>query len=165
MKAIILAAGKGERFYPFNHFRPKPMFPICNRPLLEWTVQRLVNAGLTEIGIVVGHNKGRIKNHFADGTRFGCTISYIEQPQQLGTADAACAAATFIGQDDFFVVHGDVFFGPNALPALQAAFATNGGNGVAGTCHTDHIEHHTRVNTGEQKHITAYTWKPRGGSG
>lgn len=110
MKAIILAAGKGDRFYPFNHYRPKPMFPICNRPLLEWTVERVADAGITDVGIVVGHRQGRIRSHFSDGSRFGCAITYIEQPEQLGTADAVCAAAEFIGKNDFLVVYGDLFF-------------------------------------------------------
>ena len=66
MKALILAAGKGERFFPFNVFRPKPMFPICNRPLLDWTVSRLVDAGITDIGIVVGHRGGRARNYFGE---------------------------------------------------------------------------------------------------
>ena len=84
MKAILLAAGKGERFYPFSHFRPKAMFPICNRPLLEWSVERLVAAGVTDIGVVIGHRGGRVRNHFGDGNRFGCEITYIEQREQLG---------------------------------------------------------------------------------
>ena len=91
MKALILAAGKGERFFPFNVFRPKPMFPICNRPLLAWTVSRLVNEGITDIGIVVGHRGGRARNYFGSGQRFGCRITYIEQSQ--AKRHSACGGA------------------------------------------------------------------------
>ena len=118
MKAIVLAAGKGDRFFPFGVFRPKPMFPICNRPLLEWLIERIVAAGITEIGIVIGHRGGRIRNHFGNGNRFGCAITYIEQSEAKGTAHAVCQSAIFIGKDDFLIVHGDLFLGPATIPII-----------------------------------------------
>ena len=86
MKAILLAAGKGERFFPWNVFRPKPMFPICNRPLLEWLLGRTVSAGITEVAMVIGHRGGRVRNHFGDGGQFGCSITYIEQTEPNGNS-------------------------------------------------------------------------------
>ena len=162
MRAIILAAGKGERFYPFNHYRPKPMFPICNRPLLEWTVERIVDAGITEVGIVVGHRQGRIRNHFSDGSRFGCVITYIEQSEQLGTANAVCAAAEYIGNSDFLVVYGDLFFEPTVLSQLLDAFSERS---VAAVHQSDQLSRRTRVETDGRENIVGYTWKPRSAAG
>ncbi len=162
MKAIILAAGKGDRFYPFNHYRPKPMFPICNRPLLEWTVERVADAGITDVGIVVGHRQGRIRSHFSDGSRFGCAITYIEQPEQLGTADAVCAAAEFIGKNDFLVVYGDLFFEPKVLSQLRDAFTDRS---VAAVHQSDQLSRRIRVETDGRENIVGYTWKPRSSAG
>ncbi len=162
MKALILAAGKGERFYPFNHYRPKPMFPICNRPLIEWTVERVVDAGFTDVGIVVGHRQGRIRSHFSDGSRFGCGITYIEQPEQLGTANAVCAAAEFIGRSDYLIVYGDLFFEPKVLSQLRDAFADRS---VAAVHQSDQLSRRIRVETDDRENVVGYTWKPRSSAG
>jgi len=164
MKAVVLAAGKGDRFFPFNVYRPKPMFPICNRPLLEWIVARTVQAGISDIGMVIGHRGGRIRNHFGDGNRFGCVISYIRQPQPLGTADAICAAADFVGADDFLVCLGDLFFGPQVIPRLQEAFRSRN-DGVAAVRRTDNLGRHVQAHMDADDRIVSYTWKPPGASG
>ena len=165
MKAVVLAAGKGDRFFPFAVFRPKPMFPICNRPLLEWLIERIVSAGITEIGIVIGHRGGRIRNHFGNGNRFGCAITYIEQSDPKGTAHAICQSADFIGEDNFLVVHGDLFLGPQTIPQLLDAFQDQNPPPVAGVHHTDHLESCIRPHIDKAGNITNYTWKPRGGEG
>ena len=165
MKALILAAGKGERFFPFNVFRPKPMFPICNRPLLEWTVSRLVDVGITDIGIVVGHRGGRARNYFGNGQRFGCKITYIEQPQPKGTAHAVGLASDFIGTDDVLVIFGDVFFSGDAVPHLLDVFKDRNCSGVAGIVQVDDLSSHIRAHVEKDQSLSSYTYKPRGGSG
>ena len=165
MKALILAAGKGERFFPFNVFRPKPMFPICNRPLMAWTISRLTAAGITDIGIVVGHRGGRARNYFGAGQRFGCHIAYIEQREPKGTAHAVGAASDFIGSDDVLVVFGDIFFGPDALPHLLDVFSATNSSGVAGVVHVDDLASHVRAHVERDQCVSSYTYKPRGGAG
>ena len=165
MKALILAAGKGERFFPFNVFRPKPMFPICNRPLLAWTLSRVVAAGITDVGIVVGHRGGRARNYFGNGQRFGCQITYIEQPETKGTAHAVGLSSNFIGKSDVLVINGDIFFSPNAIPHLLDTFKTQNCSGIAGTSHVDNLESHVRAHIEKDGTLSSYTWKPRGGSG
>lgn len=165
MKALILAAGQGERFFPFNVYRPKPMFHICNRPLLEWTLERVVQAGITDIGIVIGHRGGRIRNHFGNGNRFGCTITYIEQPTPKGTADAVNLAAKYLDTDDALVIFGDVFFGPQTLLHLLDTFKTQNGSGVAGVVHVPNLESHTRTHIEANNILSSYTDRPRNGSG
>jgi NDP-sugar pyrophosphorylase family protein len=165
MKALILAAGKGERFYPFNTYRPKPMFHICNRPLLEWTIERVVQAGITNIGIVIGHQGGRVRNHFGSGSRFGCQLTYIEQPEPKGTAHAVGLATKYLQTDDALVIYGDTFFGSTAIPQLLETFSLQKGAGVAGVVQVSNLESHTRAHI-EANHILAsYTDRPRSGSG
>jgi NDP-sugar pyrophosphorylase family protein len=165
MKALILAAGKGERFFPFNVYRPKPMFPICNRPLIEWTIARTVEAGITDIGIVIGHRGGRVRNHFGNGNRFGCAITYIEQPTPKGTAHAVGLAAPYLGTDDALIIHGDIFFGPHTIPHLLDAFTQHKSSGVASVVHVPNLESHTRAHVEPDGVISSYTDRPRNGSG
>ena len=162
MKAIVLAAGKGDRFHPFSHYRPKPMFPICNRPLLEWVIERIVAAGIRDVGIVVGHRHGRIRSHFSNGRRFGCEVTYIEQPEQLGTAHAVCAAADFIGTDDFLVAYGDLFFEQTVISQLLDGFTNRS---VAAVHHSEQLNRRIRIETDTVGNVVDYTWKPRSSTG
>lgn len=164
MKAVLLAAGKGERFYPFNAHRAKPMFPVCNRPLLDRLVERVVHAGLTDIAIVVAPRDGSVRSWFADGARFGCRITYVEQPDPAGTADAVVRAHDYIGSDPFTVLLGDLHVGPRVLPAVLEAYAA-ADHGVAATIDVDNVSEHTRVTVGGDGTLTDYVWKPRGGRG
>ena len=165
MKALILAAGKGERFYPFNIYRPKPMFHICNRPLLEWILERVLQAGITDIGIVIGHQGGRVRNHFGNGKRFGCQLTYIEQPAPKGTAQAVSLASQYLQTDDALIIYGDTFFGPQAIPQLLEAFSQQKGAGVAGVVQVSNLESHTRAHIEPNHTLSSYTDRPRGGSG
>ena len=121
-KAVILAAGKGEKFYPFSYFRPKPMFPVCNKPILEHILDKLVSTGIKEICIVVGYRKGRIKNYFGSGKRHNCNITYVEQKEPLGTADALLKAENFTRDEPFVLVYGDLVFGEKVIPSILKAF-------------------------------------------
>ncbi len=165
MKALILSAGKGERFFPFNIFRPKPMFPISNRPLLEWLLERFVQSGITDVGIVIGHRGGRVRNHFGNGNRFGCHITYIEQPTPKGTANAVCQALSYIASDDVIVAHGDIFINTQAIPTLLNAFTTQNRADIAGVVHMTDLESHVQAHIKTDQTISSYTWKPRGGAG
>jgi glucose-1-phosphate thymidylyltransferase len=159
MKALLLAAGKGERFYPFNTYRAKPMFPVCNRPLLAWLVDRVVSAGLDEIGIVVGWQDGSVRSYFGDGSRFGCSITYIDQPEPTGTADAVTRSRTFIGQDPVLVVLGDLHVPSDAIPTVVEAYEKHGQAGVAATVGVDNISEHTRATVDAQGLLSDYVCK------
>ena len=164
MKALLLAAGRGTRFYPFDTHRAKPMFPVCNRPLLAWTVDHLVEIGLTDIGIVVGRMGGTVRSHFGNGDRYGCKITYIEQPEPAGTADAVTCAADFIGNDDVLIVFGDLFAPAKSLKQVVDSFGS-AKTGVAATIDVDNISEHTKVTVDGNGALVDYVWKPRGGSG
>ncbi len=160
MKAVLLAAGAGRRFHPFNYYRPKPMFPIANKPVLQRAVEKLVAAGVTDIVIVVGHRKGRAINYFGDGSAFGCKISYAEQPAPLGTADALLRAKDFVQGEEFLVLYGDLLFGKETIPALLKALRESE-HGVAAVAPVDQLTRYTTVGIRDGK-LTDYTWKAPG---
>lgn len=106
MQAVVLAAGKGERLWPLTENRPKPMIPVANRPLLEHIVDALVDAGVSEIVLVVGSNRERVQRHFENGDTWGVDISYAVQDPQLGTGHALLQAEAQVGES-FIALNGD----------------------------------------------------------
>jgi glucose-1-phosphate thymidylyltransferase len=110
VKALILAAGHGTRLKPLTHASPKHMLPIANKPLLQYIVEQVRDAGIKKLGIVVGFKKEQIMEYFGDGKRFDLNITYIPQAERLGISHAIKTAKSFIGDDDFVVLLGDNLF-------------------------------------------------------
>ena len=113
MITVILAGGLGKRLRPLTSDRPKPMIQINNTPIIELQVKWLKKFGITDIIVLVGHLREKIKHHLADGEKFGVNISYIEENVPLGTGGALKNAKDHIiqnGNSDpgFFVINGDI---------------------------------------------------------
>ena len=106
MKVVIMAGGKGTRISSVKSDVPKPMIPICGKPILEWQVESLHNCGLTDITIVIGYLGHVIKDYFGDGSKFGAKISYFEETEPLGTAGALFKMQELT--EDFLLMCGDV---------------------------------------------------------
>jgi glucose-1-phosphate thymidylyltransferase len=108
MKGIVLAGGTGSRLRPITHTGPKQLVPVANKPVIQYGIEDLREAGITEIGVVLG-NKGReeIQAFLGDGSEFGVDITYIVQGEPLGLAHAAGCAREFVGDDDFVMYLGD----------------------------------------------------------
>ncbi|WP_277543651.1 sugar phosphate nucleotidyltransferase [Haloarcula laminariae] len=130
MKAVVLAAGTGQRFRPLTETRPKPMLPIGNKILLEHVIGALKTADVREIVIVVGYQSEHIQNHFGNGDE--CDIEYVTQERPLGTGDALLQAEHVIA-DDFLLVNGDRVVDTELLTRLQQAQQTVDGNHIAVT--------------------------------
>jgi mannose-1-phosphate guanylyltransferase len=110
---VILAGGLGKRLRPLTSDRPKPMIQINNTPIIELQVKWLKKFGITDIIILVGHLKEKIKHHLANGKKFGVNITYIEENEPLGTGGALKNAKDPIIQNGnshsgFFVINGDI---------------------------------------------------------
>jgi D,D-heptose 1,7-bisphosphate phosphatase len=105
--AVILAGGKGTRLRDVSAGLPKPLVPILGRPVLEYQIECLCRAGITDIVLVVGHLGERIREHFGDGTRFGARIGYFTETTPLGTAGCFAALRTRL-PERFLVLYGDV---------------------------------------------------------
>jgi D,D-heptose 1,7-bisphosphate phosphatase len=147
-----MAGGKGTRAEAIASDIPKPMIPICGKPILEHQINCLKKNGLTEIILVVGHLGEHIKDYFGDGGRFGCSISYFTETEPLGTAGALYKLEN--PTDDFILLNGDVIFDidftrmisfhkeknahatlavhPNSHPFDSALITTNSNNQVTG---------------------------------
>lgn len=110
MKGLILAGGLGTRLRPLTHTGAKQLIPIANKPVIFYAIEDLKDAGIEEIGIVVGHDKTRIesvKNAVGNGSRWGVKITYIEQDAPRGIGHAVLISESFIGKDNFVVYLGD----------------------------------------------------------
>lgn len=106
MKVIIMAGGKGTRIASVKSDVPKPMIPICGKPILEWQIENLKACGLTDITLVIGYLGHVIKEYFGDGEKFGVKISYFVEDSPLGTAGALFKMSELT--EDFLLLCGDV---------------------------------------------------------
>lgn len=109
MRAMILAAGKGERMRPLTLHTPKPLIPVAGVPLIEYHLRALAQAGVTEVVINHAWLGDRIEAHLGDGARFGLQIVYSKESQPLETGGGIYQALPLLGADPFILVNGDVF--------------------------------------------------------
>ena len=108
MKGIILHGGHGTRLRPLTHTGPKQLLPIANKAMSQYALEDLKNAGVTEIGIIIGDvYPEKVKEYYGDGCNFGVKITYIYQDQPKGIAHAVRLCKDFIGSDRFIVYLGD----------------------------------------------------------
>ena len=110
MKAVILAAGMGTRLRPVTLTMPKPLVPVANKSLIEYSIGILKNAGLQEIGIVVNDLQSPIIQKLGDGSSLDVSLEYIVQEEQLGLAHAVNLCRPFVGDEPFCVFLGDNIF-------------------------------------------------------
>lgn len=107
MKAVILAAGKGERLKEVTTHLPKPMIEYKGKPVLQHNIELCKRYGVSELYINTHHLHEVIQNYFLDGKRFGVKISYSIEKSLLGTSGAVNSFKSQLGNDPFFVVYGD----------------------------------------------------------
>ena len=107
MKAVVLAAGEGQRMRPLTATRPKVMLPIAGKPILEHLLDEVKGAGIMDFIFVVGYCDKQVRSYFGDGKKWGVKIDYSEQRKQLGTADAIRNVSTVV-DGNFLVINGDV---------------------------------------------------------
>lgn len=107
MKGLILSGGKGTRLRPLTFTQAKQLVPVANKPVLFYGIESLKEAGIEDIGIVVGDTKDEIKEAAGDGSRWGLRITYIEQEAPLGLAHAVKISEGFLGDESFVMYLGD----------------------------------------------------------
>lgn len=109
MRAMILAAGRGERMRPLTDHTPKPLLCVAGKPLIVWHLERLKQAGFTEIVINHAHLGAQIENTLGNGSSWGLTIQYSAENPALETAGGIARALPLLGDAPFLVINGDVF--------------------------------------------------------
>lgn len=109
MKAMLLAAGRGERLRPLTENLPKPMVEAGGRPLIFWQLERLAAAGFREVVINVSHLAERVIDQLGNGARFGLRIEYSREADPLETAGGIAWARDLLGDAPFVLANADVY--------------------------------------------------------
>lgn len=109
MRAMILAAGRGNRLRPLTDTIPKPLVPIRGKPLIAYHLENLQRAGVTEVVINVCHLGEKIQHYCGDGARFGVSIHYSVEPLALDSGGGICNALSHLGDAPFMLVNGDIW--------------------------------------------------------
>ncbi len=128
MKGMILAAGFGERMRPLTDNTPKPLLKVAGKPLIQFHVEALAAAGVTELVINLAHLGEQIEEYLGDGSRFGVQICYSWEEKPLETAGGIARALSLLGDSPFVLVNGDVWCDyrleklQDALPAHALAY-------------------------------------------
>lgn len=143
MKAMILAAGRGERMRPLTDHTPKPLLPAGGKPLIVWHIERLAKAGITELVINHAHLGAQIEEALGDGNRFGVQIHYSpEHPAALETAGGIAHALHLLGDGPFAVVNGDIWCDYDFAGLPQRAATLQLGNDAAHLVLVNNPAHH-----------------------
>ncbi|MDX1300546.1 MAG: sugar phosphate nucleotidyltransferase, partial [Pseudomonas sp.] len=109
MKAMILAAGKGERLRPLTLHTPKPLVRVAGVPLIEYHLRALAAAGFTEVVINHAWLGQQIEDYLGDGSRFGLSIAYSAEAEPLETGGGIFQALPLLGDQPFALINGDIF--------------------------------------------------------
>ena len=109
MKALVLAGGSGSRLRPITHTSAKQLVPVANKPVLFYALESLRDAGVTDVGMIVGGTAAEIEAAVGDGSQFDLRVTYIPQEAPLGLAHCVLIAREFLGDDEFVMYLGDNF--------------------------------------------------------
>ncbi|MDX8385650.1 MAG: nucleotidyltransferase family protein [Gallionella sp.] len=128
MRAMILAAGRGERMRPLTDRTPKPLLKVGGKPLIVWHIERLAHAGITDLIINHAHLGKQIESSLGDGSQFGVNIQYSNEGTALETAGGIAFALPLLGDAPFAVVNGDIWcdYDFAHLAPRATAFEANG---------------------------------------
>jgi glucose-1-phosphate thymidylyltransferase len=107
LKALIASGGRGTRLRPITHTRNKHLIPIANKPILHYAIEAAVDAGITEVAIVINADSDEVPQAIGDGSRWGIRITYIPQLTPGGLAQVVALAEEFVGKDQFIFYLGD----------------------------------------------------------
>jgi MurNAc alpha-1-phosphate uridylyltransferase len=144
MKAMILAAGRGERMRPLTDRVPKALLEAGGRPLVAHLIERLARSGYCEVVVNVSHLADMIERELGDGSRYGVRIIYSREAQPLETAGGIAFALPLLGDAPFLVVNSDIYSDFDLARLADPAAALARGRGLAHLVLVDNPAHHPR---------------------
>lgn len=163
MIGVILAAGKGTRMEPFSARYPKPILPICNKPLLHYQIKMMKELDIEEIIIVIGYLGHEIAQIFGDGSDLGVKIRYVEQKETLGIAHALGKLEPHISSP-FLLSLGDIFFVTEGLRSMKEKMIADNASVVLAVKYEDDpevIKRNFTVLLGDDNRAKRVIEKPR----
>ncbi len=162
LAGAILAAGKGSRLIPISENYPKPLLPICNKPIVQYQMEYMKDLGIDEIFVVVGHLQEHFENTFGDGSRLGLKLHFLEQESQIGIAHAVSKLERHI-HSPFILFLGDIFIIPNNLKKLLDIFYDKEAGAVLATKidTPDNIKRNFAIRLDEDGRVIRVIEKPR----
>jgi glucose-1-phosphate thymidylyltransferase len=160
MKGLILSGGTGSRLYPLTYTSAKQLIPVANKPILFRVIETIRDAGIDDIGIVVGSTAEQIKEAVGRGGRWGVNITYIPQEKPLGLAHAVKVAQPFLGDDRFVMFLGDNVI-QGGISTLIRQFAESDWNSQIVLTRIEHPEQYGVAQLGDDGRIIRLVEKPK----
>jgi NDP-sugar pyrophosphorylase family protein len=164
MKAMILAAGLGQRMRPLSTLRAKPVLPVLNRPLLHWTLTRLARDGFRDVVINLHYLPASVRDAVGGGEAFGVRVCYSHERKILGSAGGPRSVRHFFGREPFVLVNGDMYFDFD-LRALVRRHVRSGARATLALKPNPDPDHYGPVVTARDGRIYSIRQKPDRRSG
>ncbi len=162
MKAVLLAAGEGIRLLPITATRPKHLIKVGGKTILQFCLEAVKAAGITEVIIVTHYMGDAIRQYFNDGEGLGLSITYVEQEEVLGTGNATGIAEPYV-KDDFVLIYGDLLFGLDTVKHVLQSYKPGKTSGVMGVVPVDKPENYGIIELDEEKKVKRIVEKPAPG--
>ena len=160
MKGLLLAGGHGTRLRPLTFTGNKHMLPIANKPMLFYGLEHLKNAGIKDIGVVLGPIKEGVVEALGDGTKFGVKITYIDQPEPKGLAHAIIVAEDYLKNEPFVMYLGDNLLKQGVKPLIKV-FEETKSDCAIGTTQVKDPSHYGVIVFNEDGTINRLVEKPK----
>jgi glucose-1-phosphate thymidylyltransferase len=159
VKGLVLSGGRGTRLYPLTYTRAKQLIPVANKPVLFRVIEAIRDAGIEDIGIVVGDTGPEIREAVDSGDRWGVRIHYIEQEEPLGLAHAVKISRAFLAEDRFVMFLGDNVI-QGGVNELIAQFAQSEWNAQIVLTEVEEPQHYGVAELDEAGRILRLAEKP-----
>jgi len=164
VKAVLLAAGEGQRLEPLTSTRPKHLIKVAGKPILQFCLDAIKAAGITDVVVVTRYMRGKIEAYLGDGSSQGLKISYVEQKELLGTGNAAMTAKAFVeGEDSFVLVYGDLLFTQDAVKQAVVLYEQVKPEAVMAVVAVDNPENYGTIELSDGKKLGRIVEKPEVG--
>jgi len=160
VKAVLLAAGEGQRLLPLTSTRPKHLIKVAGKPILQFCLDAVKAAGIAEIVIVTHYMSDKIREYFGDGSNQSLKISYIEQKELLGTGNAAMIAEPYV-DDTFVLVYGDLLFAQETIKQAISLYESVDVEAVMTAVAVDKPENYGVIEFAEGKKLGRIVEKPQ----